>query len=160
MTTRSLQAEPQRAFRSRSQAVWLWVILFVYCALGADALARGAHRNGFGPVDIGFVAFLVVWALLTIRASFAFVLITTEGVKVRNPTQTYFVAWNDIAKIEIGRAGLLGCVCVIRKTDGSKKSAFGIQGITGQPRRTASIKAREMIAQLEQHRAATAATPG
>ena len=90
------------------------------------------------------------------RAALAVLIVDDRGVTVRNPFRTVSVAWNEIAGFELGRFKILGCVCLVRRLDGTLFPAFAIQGIAGQPRRRTSGAARRMVDELN-HQLAEAA---
>jgi hypothetical protein len=98
---------------------------------------------------VGGVVLLLV-AIPIARAAFAVLLVDDHGVMVRNPFRTITVASGEIVSFELGRYKVLGCVCLIRRRDGTAVPAFAIQGITGQPRRRTSVLAKRTVDDLNQ----------
>lgn len=58
------------------------------------------------------------------------------------------IPWAEISAFEIGRYELLGCVLLVRCANGDRVPVFGVEGITGQPRRGTSVKAMAMAEEL------------
>jgi uncharacterized membrane protein YphA (DoxX/SURF4 family) len=131
-------------YRTRSQAVTLGLILVVDLGL---PLPRVLAAKDAVAVVAG-ATLLVAIGILLARAALAVLVTTDHGVFVRNPFRSVSVAWDDIAGFEIGRYKLLGCVCLVRRTDGLVLPAFAIQGITGQPRRKTTVAAQRAVDEL------------
>ncbi len=148
MEARADPPDVRRAYRTRSQAVTIGCVLLIDIALGVGGAIRGSAHSTVGLVLGGVVLLLI--AIPVARAAFAVLIVTDGGVMVRNPFRTVTVAWGEIAVFELGRYKVLGCVCLIRRRDGTVLPAFAIQGITGQPRRRTSVRAKNTVAELNQ----------
>jgi hypothetical protein len=70
------------------------------------------------------------------------------GVRVRNVFSTFALQWEEIALLEIGRAGLFPMVCLINLKSGERKCAFGIQERTNFPDGSAAALVDELNAEL------------
>jgi hypothetical protein len=123
-------------------------VFLVEIALGVDGAARGTSHSTTG-LWLGGIAALLV-AIPIVRAALAVLIAVERGVTARNPFRTVTVAWSEIAAFELGRYKVLGCVCLIRRRDGTVVPTFAIQGITGQPRRRTSVKAKQAVDELNE----------
>jgi hypothetical protein len=135
-------------YRTRSQAIGLGCFLLVELAVAVDGTVRGRSVSAIGDVFGGVV--LLVTVTLTARAAMAALIVTNRGVTVRNPLRTVSIAVDEIAAFQLGRYKILGCVCLIRRVDGSVVPVFAVQGITGQPRRRTSVLAKETVDRLNE----------
>jgi hypothetical protein len=135
--------EGRKVYRTRSQAVGIGFVLLIDLVLGVEGAARGRSHSTIGLVLGGAVLLLV--AIPIARAALAALIVTDHGVTVRNPFRTTSVGWDEIAAFELGRYKLLGCVCLVRRVDGTVVPTFAIQGITGQPRRRTSAFAAHTV---------------
>jgi PH (Pleckstrin Homology) domain-containing protein len=134
--------------RTRSQAVGIGIVLLVAIVLGTEG-AVGGHSHSTTGFVLGGVIFLLV-AIPGARGALAVLIVTDQGVTVRNPFRTVSIAWDEVEAFELGRYKVLGCVCVVRRVDRTVVPAFAIQGITGQPRRRTSVLAKQTVDELNE----------
>jgi hypothetical protein len=134
-------------YRIRSQAVALGVAATLGLLLGVVAIV------GPGPTPASIVvggAIILAAVIGNLRAATAKLTVDDVGATIRNPFRTVFLPWEVVAKIEMGRYKLLGDVLIFHRIDGQRFPVFAVEGITGQPRRRTSIRARAMTAELNE----------
>jgi hypothetical protein len=133
----------KRVWRSRGQLLaGVGSGLFV-AFLGLGQFSR--PTNG-GP---GFAVFMFVLAACEIVIFARAALVTSDaGIRIRNPLSTVVIGWDEVDGFRIGRRGVLSAVCIVDLTDGSSRSAFGIQ--VPRARATARSKEQQIIDQLNE----------
>jgi hypothetical protein len=94
--------------------------------------------------------------LLVIRAAATVLIVDDRGVTVRTLVRTVDIPWAGIATFDVGRYKIMGCVLIIHRTDGSVLPVFAVQGITGQPHRRTSVRARAAADELNERLRLTA----
>lgn len=134
-------------YRTRSQAFALAFGAVVFPAFTVIGIVRSSA--GVGGIFTGAVVCLLE-ALLAIRAATTALIVDDQSVTVRTLLRTVNIPWADIATFAVGRYKILGCVLIIHRTDGSVLPVFAIQGITGQPRRRTSVRARAAADELNE----------
>ena len=127
----------------------LGLLSVFFLAIWVDIIGRG-----HGGVGLAIAGALVgaITVVCTFRAAMAAVIVDDSAVEVRNVFRTVTIPWNEITGFEVGRYRVLGCVLLIRCLDSRVVAAFAVQGITGQPRRRTSVRARATADALEQRR--------
>src|SRR5262249_54254178 len=106
----------------------------------------------------GVPTFVLAW-----RATTAVLIVDHDRITVRGPLRTTHLAVADVEGFSLGRYKILGCVCLIHMRTGPRDvPVFAIEGVTGQPNRKTSIKAREMVDDLNRRYAEflSSADPG
>lgn len=142
------RSQVQNVYRTRSQAVGICCVLTLDVVLGVEGAVRGQSHSSTGLVLGGVL--LLLGTIPGARAALAALIITDQGVTVRNPFRTVSIAWDDVVAFELGRYKLLGCVCLIRRVDRTVVPAFAIQGVTGQDRRRTSVLAKQTVDELNE----------
>jgi hypothetical protein len=137
----------RKVYRTRSQAMGLCVGAVIFAVLTVFAIV---HGSGSVSGVIGGIVVIVLELLWFGRAAATALIVDNQGVTVRTLLRTVDIPWAGIARFEVGRYKILGCVLIIHRTDGSVLPVFAVQGITGQPRRRTSIMARATADELNE----------
>jgi hypothetical protein len=146
---------PQRRYYSRSQAVAIGVIVVGFFAI----MSGGLFASPYVEVKIFVAASLLFMGVVGVRFIRAGIEVFESGIRVRNVFSTFELPWQDIAKFEIGGAGLFPMVCLIRLKTGETKHASGIQERTNFPNGSANEMAKELNAELAKRTGGGSAKP-
>jgi hypothetical protein len=125
-------------------------VVIVFGLLGASQATYVAGR----AIEAS-LALLVGGALILTFLRVA-VVVSAEGVRIRNPLSARSLRWSEIAAFRIGRYRLLNSVALVELREGSVVHAFAIQlpRLSGSARASQEAKMIEFLnAELERHRA-------
>jgi hypothetical protein len=153
---RADRSQVRNVYRTRSQAIAIGCVLLLDIVLGVEGAVRAHSRSTTGFVLGGLLLLLI--AIPVARGALAVLIVTDQGVTVRNPFRTVSIGWDEVAAFELGRYKVLGCVCLVRRVDRTVVPAFAIQGITGQARRRTSVLAKQTVGELNEQLGRTGGT--
>ena len=134
------------SYRSISRSVGLAAFVLYSLFAIASLLIRGGSGSTVG-LSLG-VLVILVGMIPMVRGVFASLEIHGDSLTVRGPLRTTRLSLSEVEGFSLGRYKILGCVCLVHRKGGSNIPVFAIQGITNQPRRRASVQARETVAEL------------
>ena len=146
----------RKVYRTRSQVIGL---AFIAVAGLAASVIGAVHGRGGTSRALIYSPIPIFGVLLLIRAAATALIVDDQGVIVRTLLRTVNIPWAGIAKFEVGRYKILGCVLIIHRTDGSVLPVFAVQGITRQPRRQTSVAARAAADELNERLRRVAGDP-
>jgi hypothetical protein len=113
-----------RTYRSQSQMVVCVAAVVVVDALNLNVMLSGSQ----GPaLLVGMILFSILYTIFGLKAGFAYLKTTPEGIRVSNVFQSFSLRWGEIERFEIGRWQLLPYVCLIHFKGGRTMHASGIQ---------------------------------
>lgn len=142
----------RQVYRSWPRSIGIALVLVIDVALAVEGGIRGRSHSTAG-FAVGAALLLLVGVPIA-RSAAAVLVLDQHTVFIRNPFRTLSIPRADIETFKLGRFGLLGCVCLVSRKDGSAIPAFAIQGITGQPRRRTSVSAQRVVEELNRQLAA------
>ncbi|MDQ2632001.1 MAG: PH domain-containing protein [Actinomycetota bacterium] len=136
--------KPEHEYYSRHQAIAGVFITIFYCLLFFSGVFEASLLElrifaGLNTIAFGLVGFRLIRARVAVFE---------WGIRVHNVFSTFELPWQDIARFEMGSAGLLPYVCLIHLRDGGRKQATGIQERTNFPSGSAEELAEELNAEL------------
>jgi hypothetical protein len=117
--------KPQRVYRSRTQRLSITFSILLFDVIIASGIARNTGRTSL--VVFG-VALIVLFSVVGLRAALAGIVVSPEGIHVRNVFSNSDFRWDEIERFEIdAEKGWFPRVCRIYTKNGRIKRAFGIQ---------------------------------
>jgi hypothetical protein len=115
----------RRVYRSRTQSFTMVMMILVVDVLIGAGVARNIDRTGLAAFGIAIIALYtaVVW-----RAAVTGIIISPEGIQVRNVLSNADFEWSEVERFEIDATkGWFPQICRVYTKDGRVKRAVGIQ---------------------------------
>jgi len=149
------RAGNQRTYRSREQAVGIWIAVVLglawFAGIAIDAVGEDHAVVAFAMG--GLIGTPVFW--LAIRSARAGVRVDDEGAHIMNVVRTIHVPWHEIVRFSIGSHGMLPKTGIVDLRGGERIAIWGIQApnpVTRPKNRSAERLIEALNAELERHR--------